>query len=109
MSCMPFFTAPVSRHRERTVSWKWTVGRSQSLGTVFSRVKKQMVIFPNARESGSFLDEFACEVLEYDDDQRSGRFVHPETMPDDALHATNYALLLGVRAFHGGNLMGFDK
>ena len=51
--------------------------------------------------AGSFLDEFACEVLEYDDDQRSGRFVHPETMPDDTLHATNYALLMGVRAFQG--------
>ena len=42
-----------------------------------------------------------AEVLEYDDAQRSGRFVHPETMPDDALHATNYALLVGVRGFQG--------
>jgi len=55
-----------------------------------------MIVFPNVRESESFLDEFACEVFEYDDDQRAGRFVHPETTPDDALHATNYALLLGV-------------
>jgi hypothetical protein len=83
------------------VLWKWTVGRSRSLGGVFSRIKKQMIIFPNVRESGSFLDEFACELFQYDDDQRSGRFTHPETMPDDALHATNYALLVGVRGFQG--------
>ena len=105
MSYMPYSTAPVSRHRDETV--RCGSGRSADpshSGPVFSRVKKQMVIFPNVRESGSFLDEFACEVLEYDDDQRSGRFVHPETMPDDALHATNYALLLGVRAFQGGRL-----
>jgi len=87
--------------RQDGVLWKWTVDRSASIGAVFSRVKKKTIIFPDVRESGSFLDEFACEVLEYDDDQRSGRFVHPETMPDDALHATNYAMLMGVRAFQG--------
>jgi len=81
--------------------WKWTVGRSRSIGAVFSRVKKQMIIFPSVQESGTFLDEFACETFEYDDDMRSGRFVHPETMPDDALHATNYALLVGVHLFQG--------
>ena len=60
-----------------------------------------MIIFPNLRESGSFLDEFACEVAEYDQDMRSIKFSHPETMPDDALHAVNYLLLLGVRGFRG--------
>jgi hypothetical protein len=87
--------------RQDGALWKWTVGRSRSLGGVFSRIKKQMILFPHVRQSGSFLDEFACEVFEYDDDQRSGRFTHPKTMPDDALHATNYALLAGVRAFTG--------
>lgn len=94
--------------RQDGMLWKWTVGRSHSIGAVFSRVKKKMVIFPDVRESGSFLDEFACEVLEYDDDQRSGRFIHPETMPDDALHATNYALILAVPAFHGPQNCGAD-
>ncbi len=81
--------------------WKWSVGRSASIGGVFTRIKKQMIIFPNLRESGSFLDEFACEVAEYDQDMRSIKFSHPETMPDDALHAVNYLLLLGVRGFRG--------
>jgi hypothetical protein len=45
---------------------------------------------------GSFLDEFACEVAEYDDQQRTIKYTHPETQQDDALHATNYALLAGV-------------
>jgi hypothetical protein len=95
------YSASGQAPRQDGILWKWTVGRSRSIGAVFSRIKKKMLIFPNVRESGSFLDEFACEVLEYDDDQRAGRFVHPETMPDDALHATNYALLLGVHAFQG--------
>jgi hypothetical protein len=95
------YSASGQAPRQDGVLWKWTVDRSASIGAVFSRVKKKMVVFPHVRESGSYLDEFACEVLVYDDDQRTGRFDHPETMPDDALHATNYALLLGVRAFQG--------
>jgi len=95
------YSASGQAPRQDGILWKWTVDRSGSIGAVFSRVKKKMILFPNVREIGSFLDEFACEVLEYDDDQRAGRFVHPETMPDDALHATNYALLLGVRGFRG--------
>ena len=95
------YSASGQAPRQDGMLWKWTVGRSGSIGAVFSRVKKKMIIFPNVRESGSFLDEFACEVFEYDDDQRTGRFIHPETMPDDTLHATNYAVLLGVRAFQG--------
>jgi hypothetical protein len=50
-------------------------------------------------DCGCFLDEFSCEVAEYDDHLRSVRYTHPETQPDDALHATNYALLLGTRSF----------
>jgi len=94
--------------RQDGALWKWTVGRSGSLGAVFSRIKKQMILFPHVRESGSFLDEFTCEVFEYNDDQRSGRFTHPETMPDDCLHATNYALLVGIRAFQGQRISNQD-
>ena len=99
--CAILYSASGQAPRQDGMLWKWTVGRSRSIGAVFSRVKKKLVIFPNVQDSGSFLDEFACEVLEYDDDQRAGRFVHPETMPDDTLHASNYALLLGVRLFRG--------
>lgn len=53
--------------------------------------------FPAASECGRFLDHFACEVAEYDDYHRTIRYTHPETQPDDALHATNYALLAGLR------------
>jgi hypothetical protein len=52
-------------------------------------------------ECGAYLDEFACEFAEYDDINRTIRYSHPQTQPDDALHATNYALLLGVKAFSG--------
>lgn len=87
--------------RQDGMLWKWHVGRSPSIGAVFSRIKKRMILFPDVRESGTFLDEFACEVAEYDPDMRSVKYSHPETKPDDALHAVNYLLLLGVRAFRG--------
>jgi len=79
--------------------WKWTVNRSATIGTLFSRIKKQMLLFPRAADCGGFLDELSCEVAECDDYHRSVRYRHPETQPDDALHATNYALLLGMRGF----------
>jgi len=79
---------------------KWTVNRSATLGVVFSRIKKQQMEFPRVEDCGSFLDEFACEISEFDDITRSVRYSHPESQQDDALHATNYALLVAIRAFH---------
>ena len=78
---------------------KWTVHRSGSIGALFSRVKKRSILFPRVEECGGYLDEFACEIAEYDDKSRTVRYTHPETLPDDALHATNYALLLAVHRF----------
>ena len=72
---------------------KWTVHRSATIGALFSRVKKQKILFPRVADCGSFLDEFACEVAEYDDLTRTVKYSHPETQQDDALHATNYAVL----------------
>jgi len=79
---------------------KWTVNRSATIGALFTRVKKQSLVFPGLEQCGSFLDEFACEVAEYDDINRTVRYSHPQTQPDDALHATNYALLLAIRRFN---------
>jgi hypothetical protein len=78
---------------------KWGVDRTATIGTLFSRVKAHKLHFPQVTDCGSFLDEFACEMAEFDDSTRRIRYIHPETMPDDALHATNYALLLGARMF----------
>jgi hypothetical protein len=86
------------------VLWRWTVSRSASIGVVFSRVKKKLMVFPRVEDCGSFLDEFAGEFAEYDSVQRSIRYSHPETQPDDSLHAANYALLAAVRA-HGERLV----
>ena len=46
------YSASGQAPRQDGMLWKWTVGRSRSIGVVFSRVKKKMVIFPNVRESG---------------------------------------------------------
>lgn len=77
--------------------WRWTINRSASIGVAFGRIKKKALSFPRVEDCGSFLDEFACEVAEYDDFHRSIKYTHPESQADDALHATNYALVLGTR------------
>jgi hypothetical protein len=77
---------------------KWTVNRSRSIGALFGRVKRKTLIFPCRQDVDVFLDEFACESAEYDDEQRMIKYVHPATQPDDTLHATNYALLIATRA-----------
>jgi Phage terminase large subunit gpA, ATPase domain len=86
--------------RQDGILWKWTVDRSATIGALFSHVKKRSIQFPCVKDCGTYLDEFACEVCEYDDANRAIRYTHPETMPDDAMHATNYALLLGIRGHH---------
>ena len=75
--------------------WIWTIGRTASRGMVFSRIKKRRIMFPRLEVSRSFLDEIWCDVAEYDDQKRSIKYMHPESQPDDALHAINYA---GTRA-----------
>ena len=82
------------------VLYKWTVNRSATIGAMFSRIKKQQVVFPRVADCGSFLDEFACEMAEYDDINRTVKYTHPATQQDDALHATNYALLLAILIFN---------
>jgi hypothetical protein len=77
--------------------WKWTVNRSASIGGTFSRIKNLMLHFPRVQECGTFLDEFVCELAEYNDYSRTIRYTHPDGVPDDALHATNYLQQIGLR------------
>jgi hypothetical protein len=93
------YSAATQEPREDGMLTKWTVDRSASIGGVFSRVKKRSIVFPRLEDCGAFLDEFACETAVYDEINRTIRYMHPETMPDDALHATTYALLLAIREF----------
>ncbi|MEX2142016.1 MAG: phage terminase large subunit family protein [Pirellulales bacterium] len=86
---------------------KWTVNRSGSIGALFSRVKKKIILFPRKSDCNSYLDEFACEVAEYDDHNRTIKYTHPDFQPDDALHATNYALLIALRGFNQSQLRGY--
>ena len=95
------YSASGQEPRQDGVLSKWTVNRSATIGALFSRVKKRKIMFPRVLESGSYLDEFACEVAEYDDINRTVRYSHPETQQDDAMHATNYALQVGIRMFPG--------
>ena len=75
--------------------WNWTIGRTPSIGMVFTRIKKQRIRFPRVEDCSSFLDEIWCETAEYDDHNRTIRYTHPGTQQDDTLHAINYAAALG--------------
>jgi hypothetical protein len=90
------YSAAGQQPRRAGVLLKWTVGRSATIGALFTRVKKKLILFPRAEQCGRFLDEFACEVAEFDDINRTVKYSHPETHPDDAMHATNYALQVAV-------------
>jgi hypothetical protein len=57
------------------------------------------MIFPRVDLCGSFLDEFAAELAEHDDITQVIRYTHPDGIQDDALHATNYALIVALRHF----------
>jgi hypothetical protein len=81
------------------VLWKWPIGRTSSIGYLFSCIQKKKILFPRLADSGMFLDEFACEVAEYDDKNRCVKYSHAETQPDDTLHAANYALQIATRRF----------
>jgi hypothetical protein len=92
------YTAGESPPRQNGALWDWSVHRTASIGNLFARIKLGRISFPRMEDFGSYLNEFACEVAEYDDHNRTIKYTHPETQPDDALHSTNYALLMGVRS-----------
>ncbi len=80
--------------------WSWTLNRTGSISSVFARIKNKQYVFPRAEECGEFLDDFTCEIAEFDDHLRSIKFICPENRTDDALHATNYAQAVGLRLVH---------
>ena len=79
------------------ILWKWSVSKTGSIGHLFACIQKLKLRFPRVADCGTFLDEFVCEVAEYDEDSRTVRYTHPATQPDDCLHACNYALLMATR------------
>lgn len=79
--------------------YRWSIGRTPSLGMVFTRVKNRRLDLPRLADSAPFIDEIWCETAEYDDSQRTIKYTHPETQPDDVLHAINYASTLARYIF----------
>jgi hypothetical protein len=104
--CAILYSASDHEPQRDGVLTKWTVDRSATIGVLISRIKNRQVAFPPVQESGSFLDEFACEIAEYDDINRKIKYTHPESQMDDALHATNYALLVATRAYQAARQHG---
>jgi hypothetical protein len=95
------YSATGSEPFQDGVLWKLTIGRTSSIGYLFSCIHKKKIAFPRVGDCGTFLDEFACEVAEYDDKNRCVKYTHAETQPDDSMHAVNYALQIATRGFPG--------
>ena len=96
-----------TQHEAKTLYVLQTVhGMGTSLSLVLLYAMHDIARFPRVQDCGSFLDQFACEFAEYDTLQRSIKYNHPETQPDDALHATNYGLIVATRAHAIGNMYG---
>jgi hypothetical protein len=93
-----FYTASSQQPRQNGVLWDWSVPRTATIGHVFSRIKLRRILFPRIEDCGSLLEEFWCEIAEYDEYSRTIKYTHAATQHDDTLHATNYALLLGRRS-----------
>ncbi|HEY1602464.1 MAG TPA: phage terminase large subunit family protein [Pirellulales bacterium] len=93
-----FYSQAEQRPTPDGVMHRWTVNRSASIGVLFGRVKRKQLIFPRRADVDAFLDEFACETAVYDEHARAIKYTHPENQRDDAMHATNYALLIATRA-----------
>ena len=74
--------------------WHWTIGRSASIGMVFSRVRRRQLILPPVEDCGSYLDEICAEVAVYDDHHRTIKYSHDPGQCDDSLHALNYVVTM---------------
>lgn len=77
--------------------WHWSIGRTPSLGMIFSRIKKKLIAFPRVADCSSYLDEICCEFAEYENHNRTIKYTHAETQQDDTLHAINYVVTLARR------------
>jgi hypothetical protein len=74
---------------------RWSINRSETIGGLMTRLKLKMIQFPSVAESSSFLEEFTCELVEFDPAMRIVKYTKSDTDRDDALHATNYAETVG--------------
>jgi hypothetical protein len=91
-------------YRGRCLSW--IIARSPSIGAVFHRIKQRRIALPQLEQSAPFLREIYCETADYDAQNRSVKYIHPETQPDDTLHAINYLNALANLWYHQGAAVG---
>jgi hypothetical protein len=84
----------------------WIIARSPSIGAVFHRIKQRRIALPQLEQSASLLREIYCETADYDAQNRSVKYLHPETQPDDTLHAINYLNALATLWYHNAAALG---
>ena len=87
--------------------WKWDsegtrfiVSRTRTLDLVFNRIKKKLYMFPRHPVIKQYADDILNVYREYDSNNKSSKFIHAGSGPDDFLHLLNYS---GIIAEHLGN------
>ena len=74
-----------------------TIGRSKWIGGLFSRVKLGHCRIPREADCPEAYSQILAEYADYDSVTRTIRYRHPESQPDDMLHASTYALVAASR------------
>lgn len=80
---------PMYRPAER----RYHIGRTESLDGVYSDLNRRRFIFPNIKQSKTYLDDIMNVYTEFDENSRRKKYEHAGTGPDDFLHLCNYARL----------------
>jgi hypothetical protein len=77
---------------------RYMIDRNQSMGKMIDEVRKKNLIFFRREDMEIFMNDFISIFIDYND--RAGTYKYDHTMPDDAFHSVNYALL-AMRQFYG--------
>ena len=77
--------------------WKWDsegtrfiVSRTRTLDLVFNRIKKKLYEFPSHPVIKPFADDIFNMYKQYDSNNKTSKYIHAGSGPDDFLHLLNY-------------------
>ena len=81
-------------NQKETVRWNskmpaYTLNRSQVLDDLFSKIRKQKIVFPRWEDTKQFAEDFLNMQIEYDEERNTVKYIN--IGPDDAVHATLFA------------------
>jgi hypothetical protein len=87
------------------VSWNkkgkfWVINRNSVIGDLFTSIKAGKIRLPRWKEFEPHSMDFLCVFPDYHSQTRMLYYNHPGDVPDDVVHATNYARTAAL-IYHG--------